>query len=172
MNHDKLQDELDNTREQLLILLDALPDEALVAPGTLGAWSVRDLLVHLAIWEAELVTGLMKIQQNKKPDHLLKAIGNRHNYNQTTIGENQGRELDRVFDDLQGSRYHLEQWIEEFSHHDLTHNKKYNWLRGKPLWQFIAENSYLHEAEHLPALEQLVADYEEPRIGFADIEII
>jgi hypothetical protein len=103
---------------------------------------------------------------------LLRAIGNRDAFNKKTTAENAGRDLDRIFDDLQGSRYQLEQWLEEFSHHDLTHIRKYKWLKGKPLWQLVAENSYLHEAAHLPALSQLVADFEEPRIGLTDIEII
>ena len=172
MNHNQLLDELDSSREQLLVLLNELPDEALLAPNTIGTWSVRDLLLHLTMWEAELVTGLMKVQQNKKPDNLLKAIGNRHAYNQKTINRNKERDLDRIFDDLQRSRYQLEQWVEEFSHYELTHSQKYRWLRGKALWQLIATNSYQHEVAHLPALSRLVADFETPKISIADIKII
>lgn len=38
---------------ELRRLVDAIPDAALERPGTIGSWSGRDLLAHIASWERE-----------------------------------------------------------------------------------------------------------------------
>ncbi|MDI3341794.1 MAG: maleylpyruvate isomerase N-terminal domain-containing protein [Sphaerobacter sp.] len=36
----------------LLEALEGIPEDALVAPGAVGTWSVKDLLGHIAMWDA------------------------------------------------------------------------------------------------------------------------
>ena len=74
-----------------------------------------------------------------------------------TEQENKDRDLDRIFEDLQGVRVQLEEWLAEFSDHDLTDPKRYSWSKGLPLWHIIAENSFRHEAEHLPQINAFAA---------------
>lgn len=163
MNLETILEEMDRVRERLLVAIAPLPDEALLRPGADGAWSVRDVLAHLVNWEAELVTGLMRIDQGKKPERLLAALSGRDAYNAARAKETKERDLDRVFDDLQGVRVQLEGWLEEFSNRDLTDRKRYRWLKGKPLWRVIAGASYAHEAEHVPALERFAAQWQAER---------
>lgn len=171
MDHEQLYEALDASRERLLVAIDELPDEALLQPGVVGEWSVRDLLVHLTLWEAELVTGLMKAKQGKRPEQLLAAEADRQAFNTSRHQENLGRDLDIIFKDLQGVRYQLEQWLEEFSYQELNSQQRYKWLNGKPLWQLIAETSFAHENAHLPALEQFAARWVAPAVAISDIEI-
>jgi hypothetical protein len=152
MSIEEILDGLDNTRERLLTVLEPLPDEALEYPGTIGSWSVKDVLAHLAAWESELVTGLLHLQQGKKPVHLLAAMANRAAYNAERYEENKERDLDRVFADFQEVRMKLESWIEEFSERALNNPQQFKALNGQPLWQVIKQNSFGHEAEHLPAI--------------------
>ena len=114
-----LLDALDNSRERLLVALDRPADEALLAPNTVGNWSVADLLVQLTAWESELVTGLMRVSQGKKPARLLAALANAEEYGRLRHKENVGRDLDRIFDDLPQVRVQLEEWLEEFSEKQL-----------------------------------------------------
>ena len=157
MNQEELYDALDASRERLLIALDALPDEALLQPGVTGDWSIRDLLAHLTVWEAELVTALMRLQQGKKPDRLLHALADRDAYNAARFLENKDRDLDRIFDDLQGVRAQLEQWLESFSDRALNNPQRYKSLAGQPLWELIARVIFQHEETHLPAVEAFAA---------------
>jgi hypothetical protein len=148
----QILDELERSREQVLMILEELPDEALVEPGVMGEWSVKDILAHLTVWEAELVTGLMRLQQGKKPAQLLAAMADEDAYNATRYGENKGRGLDAVFDDFQQARTQLESWLEEFSERALTEPRHFRALEGQPLWKIIRLNSYGHEAQHIPYL--------------------
>lgn len=150
-------DELDQSREQLLVAIEWLPDEVLVVPGAVGDWSVADVLAILAAWEAELVTALMRLDQGKRPDRLLAALARPADYNAQRVRENRGRELDRIFDDWQGARLRLEEWLETFSERDLINPKRYPALRGKSLRQIIREVTVAKEGMYTPALQGFAA---------------
>ncbi|MBK8903745.1 MAG: ClbS/DfsB family four-helix bundle protein [Anaerolineaceae bacterium] len=159
---EKLLDELDSVRERLLVAVDELPDEALLAPNTIGSWSVADLLVQQTAWESELVTGLMQIAQGKKPARLLAALDNREEYGRLRYEENQGRDLDRIFDDLPQVRMQLEEWLEEFSEKQLSQKGHYPWLKNQSLAQLIARVTYEQELRTLPLVEAVVRKWHAP----------
>ncbi len=171
MDHDAIAERLDAARERLLVALEALPDEALLQPGVVGSWSVRDVLVHLTVWEAEIVTALLHLDQGKAPERLLRALADRDAYNVARHEENLGRSLDAIFADLQGTRFHLEGWLESFSRRDLTWPERYRVLQGTPLWRLIAEASFAHEEKHLPAIEAFAAAWQSRRVDLSSIEI-
>ena len=178
MNSELLEEKMDEVRERLLVAVDALPDEALLKPKTIGQMSVADVLAHLVVWEAELVTGLMKIDAGKKPTRLLDAIANKTKYNARRQQESVGRDLDRIFDDLMGVRRQLEIWLARFSEKQLADSRRYKYLQGKPLWQLIKANSFGHEQEHLPAIEAFsqawldAEDASEGAIFLDEIEVL
>jgi len=157
MKVSEMLEELDENRERLLIAIEQLPDEALLEPGVMDDWSVADILAHIAAWESEMVTGLMRIKQGKKPAKMLEAFGDVEGYNARRYEENKGRDIERIFDDLQGVRVQLEQWLEEFSEKELSDPQRYEWSPGLSLAHIIKENSYGHDAEHLPDIESFAA---------------
>ena len=157
MKASEILDELDKNRERLLLAIEELPDEALLEPGVMDEWSIADILAHLAAWESEMVTGLMQINQGKRPSKMIAAFTNVDAYNAERYTENKERDLERIFDDLQGVRVQLEQWLEEFSERDLNEADRYKWSEGITLAHIIKENSYGHDAEHLTQIEAFAA---------------
>lgn len=157
MNREDLLEELDKVREELLVTLEALPDEALRRPGVMGDWSVADLLAHMVAWESEMVTALLRVDQGKTPARLIAAFDDIDGYNARRYQENKERDLDRIFEDLPGVRIQLEEWLAEFSDSDLNDPERYSWSPGLPLWHIIAENSFRHELEHLPQIKAFAA---------------
>lgn len=147
-----LLDNLDAARERTLVALESLPDAALVAPGVIGRWSVADLLSVLTAWDAEVVTGLLRLKQGKPPEKLLAAVANPDVYNAGRYQEAQGRDLDVIFEDFQGARMHLEEWLGELSERVLTDPRHYKALGGQSLGRLIARATYEHEARYLPFL--------------------
>jgi hypothetical protein len=168
---EQLLDALDSSRERLLVALDNLPDEALLAPNTIkpessklgdGGWSVADLLVQQTAWESELVTGLMHISQGKKPARLLAALDNAEEYGRLRYQENKGRDLDRIFDDLPQVRMQVEEWLEEFSEKQLDKKGHFSWLKNRSLVDLIAQLTYEHELRYLPQVEALAQKWQPP----------
>lgn len=176
--HEDLLDRLDETRERLLQAIEPLPDAALLAPGVVGRWSIADLISILTAWDAEVVTGLLRLKQGKSPDRLLAAVGNPDAYNAGRYQEAQGRDLDVIFDDFQRARLHLEDWLGEFSERSLNDAHHYKALNGIALVHIVALATYENEAKYLPFLQTFAEHYEPPgemadeMIALAGIELI
>jgi len=150
---EQLLDALDNSRENLLVAIEPLPDEALHEKQAVGDWSVSDVLINITAWEAELVTGLMRIQQNKRPDRLLAALKDPGGYDERCFVENQDRDLNQVFVDLQQVRVQVEEWILEFSERELNNPRRYQWLKGKALKDIITAATFGREKKVVPLLQ-------------------
>jgi len=153
ISKEQLLDALDNSRERLLVAIEPLPDEALQEKQAVGEWSVNDVLINITAWEAELVTGLMRIRQNKRPDKLLEALNNPTVFDRQRFIENQDRDLDQVFLDLQQVRVQVEEWILEFTERELDSPRRYHWLKGKALKEIIATTTFEREKKILPQLQ-------------------
>ena len=165
---EQLLDELDNSRESLLVVIEPLPDEALMYKEAVAGWSVIDVLINLTAWEAELVTGLMQIDQNKRPDKLLASLKNPQVYDKLRFEETQDRDLDQVFLDLQQVRIQVEEWILEFSERDLKDPKRFRWLKGKPLRDLIAATTFQREHKFIPQLTLYAQKWQEREIAAAN----
>ena len=150
---EQLLDALDDSRESLLVAIEPLPDEALLEKQAVGEWSVSDVLINLTAWEAELVTGLMRTRQNKRPERLVEALKDPNNYDERRFAENQDRDLDQVFIDLQQVRVQVEEWILEFSERELNNPHRYHWLKGKALKEMIAGTTFEREKKIVPHLQ-------------------
>lgn len=165
-----LLDRLDSTREQLLMALEYLPDEALLQPEAVGPWSIADLLNVVTAWDAEVVTGMMKLKLGKAPDGLLKALADPAAYNRRRVAENRERDLDGVFEDFQGARVKLEEWLDAFDQRALTDRGHFKSLDGRSLFDVVASATYKHEARYLPMLKAFAAEWEAAEEAAAEEE--
>lgn len=52
-----------------------LSDEQLAEPGVVGAWSVKDIMAHVTVWEHEALTHLPMIAQGGRPPTYAVAHG-------------------------------------------------------------------------------------------------
>ena len=125
MNKEEIFDQLDLSRERLLVALEPLPDEALQQPGVMDNWTLADILAHLTAWESELVTALQRINQGKKPARIMAALADVNGYKELRLEENKDRNLGRIFDDLQALRLQLEEWLDDFTDQDLNEPNRY-----------------------------------------------
>ncbi len=153
MNKEEIFEQLDRTRVRLLVALEPLPDKAFLQPGVMDSWTMSDVLAHLTAWESELVTSLQRINQGKKPARLLAALADVDGYNELRFEENKDRDLNRIFKDLRALRLQLEVWLVEFTDRDLSEPNRYDWSDGHPLWRLVEGNSFGHELQHLPQIE-------------------
>ncbi len=148
MNKDELLDALEDGREQLIEAIDDLSDEALTEPGVVGDWSVKDILAHLNAWEAELIKLLWQARQGQKPTVAQVEDSEIDARNQAYYEQSRQRPLERVLADFEGIRHQTIRRVEAFSNKELTDPARFAWLKGRALWERIAEDSYAHDAEH------------------------
>ena len=65
MKRERLFVSLEREWTKLMESFSDLPDSSLLEPGTVGDWSVRDLLGHITTWEEEPLTALPVILERR-----------------------------------------------------------------------------------------------------------
>lgn len=153
MTKDEIRTALDDSRAALLDAIDGLSPDQMLAPNAVGEWSVRDILQHLSLWEAELVRLLVHVDQRRKPvGQSFVPHPDFDSLNARWHAETKDRPLERVLQDLHGVRRQTLRWVDEMPEEDLRRVRPEPWLDRRPLARWIAEYSYEHEMEHTQAM--------------------
>jgi hypothetical protein len=149
MTKDEILDALEDQRESLLDAIEGLPDLILLEPGVTGEWSIKDILAHLSAWEAELVKLLWQARHGQSPTGVYTGGVPVDEINAVWSQAAQSRPWERVFDDFISVRKQTIRRVEPFSDAELNDAQRWPWLKGHPLWEWIANDSFGHEEEHV-----------------------
>ena len=158
MTQDEILDSLEDEREKLLEAIEGLSDEQMIEPSLGGGWSVKDVLHHLAMWEAEIVKLLWQASQGTKPTTIHFAHADIDQVNATWQASGKDRPLELVTGDFSGARKKTARRVESFRDQDLNDPQRYPWLKSTPLWKWIAEDSFNHDAEHAEQIRKWRAE--------------
>ena len=148
MNKSELLAALEESREKFMEAIEGLSEEDMLRPEMAGEWTLKDLLAHLTMWEAELVKLLWQVHQGIKPTSIQFSNVEVDQQNAHWYQQNKDRPLEQVLSDFHGVRPQTMRRVESFLDRDLNNPKRYDWLDGTPLWQWIATDTFEHEAEH------------------------
>jgi hypothetical protein len=144
---------LETGHEEILQLIEGIPEEELTRPNAVGAWSVKDVLSHLLIWEAETVKLLYMAESNRKPQTAhFKTISD-DEQNAIWYEQFKDRPYMDVWNDFVTIRDQTIARVNRFSDSDLNNPGLFPWLKGKSLAQIIEEYILQHDAEHLEGLK-------------------
>jgi hypothetical protein len=148
MNKVQLLRELAESREAFMAAIEGLDEEAMLQPGAAGDWSVKDVMAHLMMWEAQLVTYLFRTQAGNKPNTVHFGGEPVEQINARWHAQNVDRPLEAVLEDFEGVRAQTIRRVEAFSEKQLNDPQAFPWLGGKPLWEWVLEDSAGHDREH------------------------
>ena len=148
MDKKALLGSLETSRKDFLAVIEGLNEETLLESGVIDGWSVKDMISHISNWEAELIKMLWQVQHGQKPTSMQFKNRDIDTVNFEWAEENRTRPLATVLADFTAVRKQTLRRIQAFSEQELNDPQRYAWQQGKPLWKWIAEDSYEHEAEH------------------------
>ncbi|RPJ50721.1 MAG: ClbS/DfsB family four-helix bundle protein [Chloroflexi bacterium] len=149
MDKTELIEMLEDGRQEMLEMIEDLPDEVLLEPGVAGEWSIKDILAHLTFWEGQIVTLLFQAKGGMvKPTTAHFGKETVDDVNKRWYEAGKQRSLDIVWQDWTGVRNQTIRRVAEFSDKDLNDPQRFPWLGEIPLNQWIANDSYEHEDEH------------------------
>ena len=151
MSKQDVLDQLRQARETLLAALDGLQQDALLRPGVVGLWSVKDILAHLCAWESELITALSKLD-TQMPE--IMKIEDINAWNADQYHLNAPRPLDMVLEDFEGVHKHLLQAVQALDDKTLNDARKFRWMEGEPLAYLVTANASWHEEEHAEKIQE------------------
>ena len=69
--------------------------------------------------------------------------------NERWYQESKTRSMEMVWKDFLAVRDQTVRRVQEINDRALTDQQYFPWLKGKALWEWVADDSFEHEAEHL-----------------------
>ena len=127
-------------------LLAGLNETQMTTPGVNGAWSVKDNLAHLTAWHLRLLVFLQAVRQGKEPDIGLVQDSSVDEINDQFYEENKDRSLAEVLPAFRSSYQQLVADVQAMTEEEL--NKPIAWLNDRPIWLWVAGDTYEHYEEH------------------------
>jgi hypothetical protein len=148
---DELVERIRSARAELQETLDRLSDEQLAQPGPDGGWSAKDHLAHIAAWHrhaVSIVSGEQPYDTFGMGEKQLNAMG-LDEINAAIFEQNRALALPGVLAAFNGAHEKMLALVESLDDADLTRP----YFRNEPTItrttvDGIANNSYLHDAEH------------------------
>ncbi len=164
MKQAEVLDAITRERTRLAAAIDALGDGATTLPVTDEGWTAKDVLAHLIHWETQVAFGLgaqvgppaymMQERERRKREGLPDTMPTGDESNALAVAYYRDRPLPDVratFDDLATK---ITDRIQLRSDAGMLKTDAVPWAPGRPLWQFIAGDTFEHWPIHAEAIER------------------
>ncbi|MBI5931131.1 MAG: ClbS/DfsB family four-helix bundle protein [Chloroflexi bacterium] len=156
VNKEELLRRIDENYNQLTdILTRVLPQKAMEA-GAVGSWSIKDVLSHFIGWQQ---FALAELQAALAGQPLPVPPADPDLYNAQLVEASRGLPFDVVLGNWRRSVQDLKDAVSAIPDAEFMPNSNLQqWLGGATINDALANNTYEHWEEHLPAIESWIAD--------------
>ena len=149
MTRAEFLDLLRTARAEWDALLAAVPEGRMTVPGVEGQWSVKDVIAHITWHEREML-GVLQARALVGSDLWDLPL---HQRNATIYVQNRDRPLAEVLAESRTVYPQLLAAVGELADADLTDAGRFADMPGDWVpWQLLAENTYTHYRDHMPAI--------------------
>jgi hypothetical protein len=154
MKKAELVEALEKGRQQFLQTIEGLDEASLTQTGVVGHWSIKDVMAHLSMDEAEIVKMLYQAREGTKPttsqfQNIQVDQQNAEWYEQT-----KDRTLDQVQRDFLAVRKQTLRRVAAFTDAELDQKGYFPWLKKASLSDIILDDTVIHEEDHRQQLAQ------------------
>jgi hypothetical protein len=150
MRKSELLEKIEAGRRSWVDLLNSIPEDRRAEPGACGEWSVKDVLVHMNFWQANLVTTLFTLRQGGTPRTVNSEAEVQEN-NTRWYEQGQDRPWELAWADSEGLHRQILRRVAEFSDEELNQV-----LQGKPLWERVGNDTWGHVEEHSASIQKWI----------------
>ncbi|HJZ46533.1 MAG TPA: DinB family protein [Roseiflexaceae bacterium] len=149
--------QLNDTRAELLGAFAGLDEAALDRKGVVGEWSIKNVLAHIAAWEAWVVQALpVRLATGATPADLRQRIADEDRFNAEEVAEREELTPDEQLMELERTRAELLAYVRGLDAPTLERRHPWDTWEGT-LPQYLLAALRDHEAEHVEALRAAVA---------------
>ncbi len=132
-------------------VLAPLSEQQMTAPGVAGAWSIKDVLIHVSAWERVLLARLQAMAKHREPLYSWAPGGptfteldedddNVDNVNGEFYRHNKDRSLQDVLTESRTLPVQIVDALQQLSYDDL-----FAWAKGQPLNEYIGTPEHIDE---------------------------
>jgi DinB superfamily len=150
-------EQLDTTRAELLELIDGIDQAALDRKGVLGAWSVKNMLAHIAAWEAWVVQALPgRLASGTTPPDLAQRLVDEDASNAEEVAEREELTPEEQLMELERNRAELLAFVRGLDEAALARSNLWDAWPGT-LPEYLLDALRDHEAAHVQELRTRLA---------------
>ena len=148
---------LGRTRAELLGILGGLDAAALDRKGVVGAWSVKNVLAHLAAWEDWVVQALpARVASGTTPEDFRARAQDEDRFNAAEVAEREELTPDEQVMELERTRDALLAYVRGLDAAALARPNPWDTWQGT-IPDYLLAALRDHEAEHVAELRDAVA---------------
>ena len=149
--------ELGRTRAELLAAIDSLDEAALDRKGIVGDWSIKNVLAHIAAWEAWVVEALpVRMTSGTTPQNFRQRAEDEDRFNAEEVAEREELMPDEQLMELERTRAALLAYVGGLDAAALERTHPWDtWAGTLPEYLLAALRD--HEAEHVEDLRTAAA---------------
>jgi hypothetical protein len=136
------------------MLLEAIPPSLFLQPDAIGGWSVRDLLAHFVAHEQRALAEIAAACRGARLE--IDPNGTSH-FNAGAVFAWASLQPAEARAAWERSSRHVVEIVAELSEEDFAPGSALEQALGDTVDGALANNTYTHYAEHVPALEAFVA---------------
>ena len=150
-------DALASTRAELLAAIGGLDEAALDRKDVVGDWSIKNVLAHIAAWEAWVVQALpARMTTGATPEDFRQRAEDEDRFNAEEVAEREELTPDEQLMELERTRAELLAYVRSLDADTLARRQPWDTWEGT-LPEYLLEALRDHENEHVEALRAAVA---------------
>jgi hypothetical protein len=155
--YDEALQALDRTRADLLDLVHSVDEETLDRKGLVGQWSAKNVLAHLAAWEAWVVQALpARVTTGATPADFRARAEDEDRFNAAEVAEREELTPHEQVMELERTRDELLRYMRSLDAATLTRRGPWDTWQGT-IPEYLLEALRDHEAEHVDELRKALA---------------
>ncbi len=149
--------ELSRTRAELLAAIGGLDEAALDRQGVVGDWSIKNVLAHIAAWEAWVVEALpARMTTGATPEDFRQRAEDEDRFNAEEVAEREELTPDEQLMELERTRAELLAYLHGLDAAALERKHPWDSWEGT-VPEYLLEALCDHEAEHVEDLRTAAA---------------
>ncbi len=147
---------LDERRSRFMQLLHRVDEATAETPNRIGLWSIKDMVGHVADWEARIVQAAQHIfDPSEPPVSPVSGLDDAEDWNEILVARREDESWPKIYRDLLAVQSETTAFIEQLKPSDWRLRGPYPWPNDQgTLAELIGEIGQ-HYAEHCPDLEKL-----------------
>ncbi len=141
-------DEIRTERAALLKVIDGLESAAIERPGMVGAWSIKDVLAHIAGWQDWMLRAYpARLETGEVPEDMQVTEDNTDEWNERFVEERRERPPDKVLEELSDGLRRLQTFAANLGMARLTSANPWPG-REASVTDYLREHLVDHDREH------------------------
>lgn len=158
---DELLNEIEGGWGKLQAFIAALSDEQLSVPAAAAGWTVKDHLIHLAVWESS-AAALLRRQPRWEAMGIGQEMWDTRDVDQVNAAiqrQHKDRSLADVLGTLRGGHEQLVAQLQALADEDLRRTYAYyqpGYEGEAPIINWVRGNTFEHYADHIPWMRAIV----------------